>query len=89
MQSSLETLIDTTIIMKATSLILLPAFAFALLTGCATGTVLVTGEKRASIPFDHVKLYQTPPAGKYDVIGIVNGASGGHDQGSLTAPRTR
>lgn len=69
--------------MKATSLILLPAFAFALLTGCATGTVLVTGEKRASIPFDHVKLYQTPPAGKYDVIGIVNGASGGHDQGSL------
>ncbi len=70
-------------IMKATSLILLPAFAFALLTGCATGTVLVTGEKRASIPFDHVKLYQTPPAGKYDVIGIVNGASGGHDQGSL------
>lgn len=57
--------------------------ALALLTGCATATMLVTGEKRISVPFDHVKLYQAPPGGKYDVIGIVNGASGGHDQGSL------
>lgn len=67
--------------MKTPLLILV--FALALLTGCATGTVLVTGEKRISVPFDHVKLYQAPPTGKYDVIGIVNGASGGHDQGSL------
>ncbi len=67
--------------MKTTLPILV--FALALLTGCATATMLVTGEKRISVPFDHVKLYQTPPNGKHDVIGIVNGASGGHDQGSL------
>lgn len=71
----------TSMIMKMTPLMF--AFALVLLTGCATGTALVTGEKRISVPFDHVKLYQTPPSGKYDVVGIVNGASGGHDQGSL------
>lgn len=76
-------LLDTTVIMKITPLTLALAFVLLLLSGCATGTVLVTGEKRLSIPVDHVKLYHATPAGKFDVIGIVNGASAGHDQGSL------
>jgi hypothetical protein len=69
--------------MKITAPILALTLLAALLAGCATATVLVTGERRLSIPVDHVKLYHAPPTGKYDVLGIVNGASGGHDQGAL------
>jgi len=50
-----------------------------LLVGCATGTYIVTGAKRPPIPAENVKLYQEPPP-KYDVIGIVNATSSGHNQ---------
>ena len=40
------------------------------ISGCATGSVIVTGAKRARVSADAVKLYVTPPK-KYEVIGLV------------------
>jgi hypothetical protein len=55
----------------------------AILTGCATGSAILTGTARPSIPVESVKIYSTPPA-DYEVIGIVKASSdaGWTEQGS-------
>lgn len=56
---------------------------FIILTGCASGSVIVTGEKRTPTDPSMVKLYlEAPP--DYEVIGIVNSSSdmGWTEQGS-------
>ena len=65
------------------SLLVLTIFAFNL-SGCATGTTLVTGVKRDATNFEQVKIYHTPPA-NYEVIAIVKASSemGWTDQESL------
>jgi len=45
-----------------------------LMTACASGSVIVTGTKRAPLEPSLVKLYLDPPA-KFEVIGIVNASS--------------
>ena len=56
----------------------------AVLTACASGTVLLTGKARTPISPDDVVLYTTAPA-HYEVIGIVNAhnSHGWTDQGRL------
>ena len=43
-------------------------------SSCATGSYILTGQKREPIDPAQVLLYTTPPT-KYDVIGIVNASS--------------
>ncbi|EOX1767404.1 hypothetical protein ACPDME_003632 [Vibrio cholerae] len=45
-----------------------------LLNGCASGSAIVTGEKRAELNFNEVKLYLDAPE-KYETIGIVKASS--------------
>ncbi|MFC4819208.1 hypothetical protein [Dokdonella ginsengisoli] len=45
------------------------------LAGCASGSAIVTGEKRAPIPADQVKIYATPPQGA-EIVGVVQASSG-------------
>ena len=45
-------------------------FAVLLLSGCASGSAVVTGGKRPPVPTEAVKLYLSPPA-NYEVIGLV------------------
>ena len=45
-----------------------------LISACATGSSIVTGEKRAPIDFNLVKLYLETPA-NYEVIGLVKASS--------------
>lgn len=54
------------------------------LIGCATGTHIVTGNQRPPIPVEQVKLYQEPPA-TFEIIGIVNATSPGHNQTHMDA----
>jgi hypothetical protein len=44
------------------------------LTACASGSSIVTGDKRQPLDPGQVKLYLDPPA-KYEVIGIVKASS--------------
>ncbi|MDR2475629.1 MAG: hypothetical protein LBD45_07200 [Bacteroidales bacterium] len=46
----------------------------ALLSGCATGSVIVTGNVRTAIDPGAVKIYLEPPA-QYETIGIVEASS--------------
>ena len=55
---------------KILSVILISIF----LTSCASGSYILTGEKRTPIKPELVKLYVSPPQ-KYDIIGIVNASS--------------
>jgi hypothetical protein len=54
------------------------------LMACASGSSIVTGNKRTPVDPDHVKLYTEYPE-KYEVIGIVNASSdaGWSEQDSL------
>ncbi len=54
------------------------------LTGCASGSSIVTGTKRPPIDPGKVKLYLQPPS-NHEVIGIVNASSdaGWTEQGSI------
>ena len=45
-----------------------------LVSGCATGTVVITGIVREPIPFESVKILQQYPS-KYESIAIVNSKS--------------
>lgn len=45
-----------------------------ILAGCASGSALVTGEKRTPIDPGQVKLYLEAPS-SYEIIGIVNASS--------------
>lgn len=69
--------------MKLTSL-LFSVLALALLTGCATGTHIITGTKRPPLKPEQVVLYQTPPA-KFEIVGIVNSTSPGRFQRNMDA----
>jgi hypothetical protein len=61
--------------MKLPQLKTLAAIAMVLfLVSCASGSVIVTGEKRAPIEPSQVKLYLDPPA-HYETIGLVEAAS--------------
>ena len=53
------------------------------ITGCASGSAIVTGTKRPPIDPNQVKLYLQPPA-NYEIIGIVSASSdaGWTEQGS-------
>ncbi|MBC8472652.1 MAG: hypothetical protein H8D56_24570 [Planctomycetes bacterium] len=44
------------------------------LSSCATGSYIITGEKRPAISSSEVKVYLEPPQ-KYETIGIVEAAS--------------
>ena len=57
--------------MKQIHIILIAIF---LLSSCASGSYVLTGQKRDPIDPSLVKLYTSPPT-KYDVIGIVNASS--------------
>ena len=68
--------------MKAKALIVLTAFA---LSGCATGSHIITGTARPAISSREVKLYGAPPD-RYEVVGTVNAFYGiGVGQGATDA----
>ena len=48
--------------------------AFACISGCTTGTAVVTGQERSSIATGAVTLYSELPA-HYEVVGIIEAAS--------------
>lgn len=54
--------------------ILLLIITYIFLASCASGSYILTGEKRNPIKPELVKLYVKPPQ-KYDIIGIVNASS--------------
>jgi hypothetical protein len=68
--------------------LLIPALAglsaVLILTGCATGTHVLTGNQHQPIPVEAVKLYQAPPA-KYEIIGMVNSSARGSRQRRMDA----
>jgi hypothetical protein len=49
--------------------------AFAVISGCAEGTTVVTGQKRAAISAEKVQLYTEAPKATYEVIALVNASS--------------
>jgi uncharacterized protein YbjQ (UPF0145 family) len=53
---------------------ILGVLAVIILAGCATGTALVTGEKRAPISPDQVRIFNSPPA-QFEVIATVQAQS--------------
>lgn len=59
-------------------------FCLILLSGCATGSAIVTGTKREPIKSENVKIYLEAPQ-KFEVIGLVNASSdaGFTEQGSI------
>jgi hypothetical protein len=59
-------------------------FVLVVLSGCATGSALVTGTKRTPLEPNQVTIYLEKPL-NYEVIGIVNASSdsGWTEQGSL------
>lgn len=46
-----------------------------IVAGCATGSAVVTGRKRAPISPDSVRLYSSPPQQPYEEIGIISSNS--------------
>ncbi len=66
------------------SLHTLPALAVLAIAGCASGSAIVTGVKRAAIYPERVTLYLEPPA-EFDVSGLVSASSdaGWSEQGSV------
>jgi hypothetical protein len=58
--------------------------AAAILAACASGSVIVTGTKRAPLTSDQVQLYLEPPA-RFETIGLVSASSdaGWTEQGSV------
>jgi hypothetical protein len=52
------------------------------LTGCASGTHIITGIQRPKIKPEQVVLYQIPPA-KFEIIGIVNARGPGTTQHNM------
>lgn len=52
------------------------------LTGCATGTHIITGAKRPALKPEQVTLYQIAPE-KFEIIGIVNASTPGKRQSSM------
>ena len=51
-------------------------FLFGILAaGCATGSAVVTGQKRPPISPDSVRLYSSPPQQQYEEIGIISANS--------------
>jgi hypothetical protein len=67
-------------LLKATSLALIAVT----LTACASGSTIVTGDTRAPVAPQSVKLYLEPPS-KFEIIGLVNATSdaGWTEQDSL------
>jgi hypothetical protein len=63
---------------------LLPAGVMLVLAACASGSAIVTGNTRAPVAPEQVKLYLEPPAA-FEVIGLVNASSdsGWTEQGSV------
>jgi len=66
------------------SALLLLAPAVLAISACASGSAVVTGEKRTPVAPQQVKIYLEPPAA-FEVIGLVNATSdaGWTEQGSL------
>ena len=64
--------------------LILNTFAIVALAACASGSAIVTGNTRAAIPSEQVKLYLEPPA-EFEVIGLVSASSdsGWTEQGSV------
>jgi hypothetical protein len=56
----------------------------AILTGCATGTHIVTGAAHPKIKPDQVTIYQVAPA-KFEIVGIVNSTTPGMRQRNMAA----
>lgn len=65
-------------------LLLLLVPAVLAITACATGSAIVTGNTRAPVAPEQVRIYLEPPAA-FEVIGLVNASSdaGWTEQGSL------
>lgn len=63
---------------------LLPAILVLAIAGCASGSSIVTGAKRAPVAPESVKIYLQPPP-IFEVIGLVNASSdaGWTEQGSM------
>lgn len=57
-----------------TSKLLSTIFAIGLIAGCASGSVIVTGQERPAIEPSQVQIYLEPPQ-DYEVIGIVESSS--------------
>ena len=66
-------------------LFLLVPLAVLAAAACASGSAIVTGEKRPPVPREQVKLYLEPPTTEFEVIGIVSASSdaGWTEQGSV------
>jgi hypothetical protein len=69
--------------LQRSSLVLL-ALAVVAIAGCASGSAIITGNARAPVAPEQVKIYLEPPA-EFEVIGLVNASSdaGWTEQGSL------
>lgn len=65
--------------MKLNSLIAVIALG---LSGCATGTHIVTGTPHPKIKPEQVVIYQVAPA-KYEIVGIVNASTPGMHQHNM------
>src|SRR5688500_2039463 len=65
------------------ALLLLPLAVLGI-AACASGSAIVTGNTRAPVAPEQVKIYLEPPA-EFEVIGLVNASSdaGWTEQGSL------
>jgi hypothetical protein len=50
------------------------AASVLMLSGCASGSAIVTGERRPPVAPANVKIYAEPPA-KYQIIGVISASS--------------
>jgi hypothetical protein len=64
-------------------MLVLTLICAASLTGCATGTHIVTGQTRTRIKPEQVTLYYQNQPSKFEIIGIVNARSPGKGQHNM------
>jgi hypothetical protein len=66
------------------SALVLLTFAMLVIAACASGSAIVTGNTRAPIALEQVRIYLEPPA-DFEVIGLVSASSdaGWTEQGSV------
>lgn len=53
------------------------------LTGCVSGSHIVTGKIHPAISVEAVKIYMEPPTNNFEKIGVVTATTGGIDQRAM------
>lgn len=61
-------------IVKFLSLLVMAPVAM-FLSGCATGSAVITGQQRPPIPIEDVRLFSSPPKEPYEEIGLITANS--------------